>query len=313
MATASSNYSFAVNAMVRGHHVYSNIWDASMSEVLPCEREIDNRRDTFAVRVSKPGTGTVGHLPRLISAACSVFLRRGGIITCTVTCSRRYSRDFTQGGLELPCLLTFTSKNQSDITKAHKLVSPALALVQQLTEQTTTSLPSQDEPSNKPSTVSDQIAPVVAELEVEETVPPPQKKNKKNFSLTDDDIKNIIMGEKLRQDYIYLGQQLIKKQFPNICGLQSILLQDKSKLMPSGNNTLQVVHCRTRDHCIAAATNFLKYDANEVAIYDSVFHTLDKETEEVLNFLFQSGAHEPLLKVKSCQKQQGEVIVDCSL
>lgn len=304
MATASCTYSFAVNAMVRGYHVYSNIWDASMSEVLPCEREIDNRRDPFAVRVSKPGTGTVGHLPRLISAACSVFLRRGGIITCTVAGSRRYSGDLPQGGLEIPCLLTFTSENQSDMTKAEKLVCPALALVQQLTEQTTSTLPSQNKPSNKPSTVSDQISPVAAGDETLPDLPPPQKKTKK-FALNDDDIQHIIMGEKLTQDHIYLGQQLIKRQFPNISGLQSTLLQEKSKLIPSDNNTLQVVHCRTRDHWIAAATNFLNYGSHEVAIYDSVFRTLDKETEEVLNSLFQSGTHEPLFKLKSCQKQRG--------
>ena len=66
-----ATYSFTVNAMVQGYHIYSSIWNASISEILPCTREDSNRRDTFAVCVVKPTVGTVGHLPRLI--VCSLF------------------------------------------------------------------------------------------------------------------------------------------------------------------------------------------------------------------------------------------------
>ena len=35
------------------------------------------------------------------------FLRRGGTISCRVTGHRRYSADLAQGGMEIPCTLTF--------------------------------------------------------------------------------------------------------------------------------------------------------------------------------------------------------------
>ena len=36
---------------------------------------------------------------------CSLFLRKGGTISCKITGSRRYSSDLIQGGLEVPCIL----------------------------------------------------------------------------------------------------------------------------------------------------------------------------------------------------------------
>ena len=69
----------------------------------------------FAVAVLKPATSdssmVVGHVPRKISAACSVFLEFGGIIRCTITGTRQYLTDLRQGGLNVPCKLTFTDVN----------------------------------------------------------------------------------------------------------------------------------------------------------------------------------------------------------
>ena len=42
-----------------------------------------------------------------MSIACSLFMRRGGSVYCTITERRRYSRDFPQGGMEVPCLFCF--------------------------------------------------------------------------------------------------------------------------------------------------------------------------------------------------------------
>ena len=50
----------------------------------------------------------MGHVPRLISAACSLFLRiEINIIKCRITDSHRYSADLPQGNLEIPCKLIF--------------------------------------------------------------------------------------------------------------------------------------------------------------------------------------------------------------
>ena len=67
--------------MVRGYHVYEEIWDASLGEELLCTREPTNPRDSFAVAVVKSDQ-TVGHVPLKISLVCSLFIRHGGTIIC---------------------------------------------------------------------------------------------------------------------------------------------------------------------------------------------------------------------------------------
>jgi hypothetical protein len=107
--------------MVRGYHVYKNTWIPQTGETLRCEREIHNLYDQYAVAVIKDMVSTVGHEPKQISASCSLFLRRGGIISCTVDGDRRYSNDLPQGGLEIPCTLTFSASEQSLIDKIRNL------------------------------------------------------------------------------------------------------------------------------------------------------------------------------------------------
>ena len=91
---------------IRGYHIYQQLWTAAVGEDLTCQRERGNTADAYAVSVIKDGT-IVGHLPRRISCACTLFMRRGGTIGCQVTGTRKYSSDLHQGGLEIPCLLTF--------------------------------------------------------------------------------------------------------------------------------------------------------------------------------------------------------------
>ena len=103
---------------VRGYHVYKDVWDAAIGEVLVCEPEPRNAEDRYAVAVKKDET-IVGHLPRNLSRVCSLFIRRGGMIQCTVT-GRRYSADLPQGGLEIPCFLLFKGSTK-EIQKLKKL------------------------------------------------------------------------------------------------------------------------------------------------------------------------------------------------
>lgn len=111
-------YSFTVESMIRGYHEYNCIWEnPSVEDYLLCEREIGNPHDTHAVAIKGSVAGdttgavtTVGHIPRKISAICSIFIRRGGSITCVVNGSRHYSADLPQGGLEIPCILKFMAK-----------------------------------------------------------------------------------------------------------------------------------------------------------------------------------------------------------
>ena len=86
--------------------MYIGVWETGFGEMLTCEREPDNTSDRYTIAVIKEGM-TVGHLPQTLTRVCSLFLRRGGTIDCTVTGHRRYSTDLPQGGLEIPCSLMF--------------------------------------------------------------------------------------------------------------------------------------------------------------------------------------------------------------
>ena len=120
---------FSVEAMIRGHHVYKEIWTPVEGEVLPCTRDVGNSCDPMAVAVKK-GADIVGHVIRKISVLCSIFLWRGGSITSRVAGYRRYSTDLEQGGLEVPCILTFSSPHTQAVSgeKTEKLVKSALKL-----------------------------------------------------------------------------------------------------------------------------------------------------------------------------------------
>ena len=100
---------FERSSCIRGYHIYKAVWQAAVREVLPCKREINNEKDRYAVAVMKDDT-VIGHLPKKSSKICSLFVRRGGSIHCRVIGSRRYSVDLPQGGLEIPCILTFKSE-----------------------------------------------------------------------------------------------------------------------------------------------------------------------------------------------------------
>ena len=73
---------------------------------------MNNMVDRYAVSVNK-GTDIVGHLPKKFSKIFSLFLRRGGVVTCEVTGTRRRSTDLVQGGLEIPCLLQIKGERKS--------------------------------------------------------------------------------------------------------------------------------------------------------------------------------------------------------
>ena len=81
-----------------------------------------NEHDLYAVAVMKSGQ-VLGHLPRKVNRVFSIFLRRGGSISCIVLGGRRYSADLPQGGLEIPCRLLFEGeiKEIEKVTKHFKV------------------------------------------------------------------------------------------------------------------------------------------------------------------------------------------------
>lgn len=300
-----ATYSFTVESMVRGYHVYSSIWEAEIDEILPCLRETNYLKDPFAVSVVKSSVGIVGHIPRLISSACSLFIRRGGSITCQVIGTRCYSRDLPQGGVEIPCTYTFTG-DFTDTKRLEKFILEALD-----------DLPSNShcndcKTSTEPLLQKDSIVTKednstgpTCVVEDDDDLPPALKKRK--YELSDKDMHDIIMGERLTQDHIFYAQQLLKAQFPSLNGLQSTLLQEKPVTMKQNNeNKVQIIHS-CGNHWIAASS--LKCTPSvDVAVYDSVYRVLNEETEDIICNLFQVGEEKPIIKVMNCSGG-----VDCGL
>ena len=65
--------SFVCQLVIHGYHIYQVIWVASYGETFNCVREAGNIFDPFAVSVVRDDK-IIGHMPRLISATCSLFL-----------------------------------------------------------------------------------------------------------------------------------------------------------------------------------------------------------------------------------------------
>ena len=119
MALATGSYEFL--SVVRGHHVYKDIWTPVIDEQLTVKKEDSNEHDRYALSVVRHGsdfsdetyseaeedaatTGAVsseaivGHVPREYSKLLWFFIHRGGSIVCKITERRQKGN-----GLEVPC------------------------------------------------------------------------------------------------------------------------------------------------------------------------------------------------------------------
>ena len=113
---------------IRGHHIYQREWTPFVGEKLMCKQESGNRSNPYAMAVLKSESSSessrvVGHMPRKLSAACSLFLDLGGTVDCVITGPRQYSSDLLQGGLEVPCKLIFKGEAKH-VSKVAKLIKP---------------------------------------------------------------------------------------------------------------------------------------------------------------------------------------------
>ena len=219
MSGGGNNATYAVQTVVRGYHVYKS---ATVGQVLPCQQERSNVHDPYSVAIVD-GNTVVGHVPRAISAVCSLFLRRNGVITCEVICGRHYSNDLPQGGLEIPCKLVFSGK-ESSIDKVQKLLQEALASGL-LTSCSSDSAPQQNsslEPAKKKQRIAEDSKVWV---QLDGTV----------LSQTEKD--QLCNGEWLTDRHVNYAHALLKKQFPHIDGLKNtLLIQKKLK------RGVQIVH-----------------------------------------------------------------------
>ena len=68
---------------------------------------------------SNPGV-LVGHLPKEISRHCHYFTVHEGKICGEVSGPRQYSHALERGGLEIPCILTFTGPCKGEYQKVER-------------------------------------------------------------------------------------------------------------------------------------------------------------------------------------------------
>lgn len=295
--------SFSMSSAVRGYHVYKDIWAATVGEVLTCSRELHNLRDPFAVAVKK-GSIIVGHVPRTISAACSMFLRRNGTISCQVTGNRRYSSDLPQGGLEIPCILTF-SGDAMHVEKVKGLLED-LKLLKAKADPKTDDV--DDDGSDVGESKSDSITEVHSTDE-EESMPKRRKVGEdtnnsvwvsiRGIILTETDKHTISNGSELTDMHINFFQQLLHQQFPTLEGLRSSL----SPVIKIGtwiDKYMQIFHCYG-NHWVCAST--IGCQDGTIQIYDSMYSVVCKDVQTILSQVFSQSKVQ--CKVTCIQKQNG--------
>ena len=303
---------FVISSVVRGYHEYKTIWSAPVDgRELPCEREPGNARDTLAVAIRSSGDLTVGHVPRLISAICSIFIRRGGSLVCVVTGSRQYSADLP---LEVPCQYIFRTSNQAESDKTRKLIETVLAIkipptsadIPSPLETKETLVENSTDLQIQCSHHSVDPISVVTINEKTDNEPPPKKQK-----LSNADTERIIMGEELCDADINLAQRLLRVQFPELGGLQCTLLQQKkAPILGKKEKMLQIIHCLSRHHWIVATTIGNNGDAGNILVYDSIFNKVDGETREIICNVFRLL---PVTNVKVVKAQKQMGTKDCGL
>ena len=326
---------FACESAVRGYHIYQEIWEASCGQTFPCLREEGNPFDPFAVSVVRAGS-IIGHVPKNISAACSLFLRNRGSIECTVTGSRRYSRDLVQGGLEVPCKLTFKGESKY-VRKVEKLIKPATGIAMSSTSREIAA-PTSD--ASSPDTGSSQdvvqivassstavVAPSTSNtvhdsiaVDDDSVVPPVSKKQRvvnEADELNDDSVwitvhgatlkssdkLMLLKGNEINDRVINAVQKMLIAQFPLLKGLRSTLIQ--YHLGCWTDNYLQIVHSRN-SHWILVSS--IGCQRGEVKVYDSLYDRVDDATKKKIEKTFGSKVK---FVVRIVQKQQG--YKDCGL
>ena len=288
---------FTIDSCIRGYHVYKDIWNPVLGEVLTCRADIGNVHDPYAVVTLTAANTTVGHVPRNISTVCHLFLRRNGNITCEVTGRRRRSVDLPQGGLEVPCTLTFIGQS-NEISKVKKLTS--IAPVLPVTVEPPSKKPKVDVTptarENSPSSIA--VSRDATDIRDGDSCAIWLTFNGHFMTLLDQKI--LLEQRRLNDHHINFAQGLLHHQFPSVDGLGNTLLQRRPQTQKIKHG-LQIIHDRD-DHWIVVST--IGCSKNAVKVFDSFYTTIDEKTMEAIVNLFLLSDN-PTLEMVKIQKQKG--------
>ena len=294
------------NTCVRGYHIYQDEWTPVLDETLSCCRELANIHDPFAIKVMKAGT-IVGHLPKKISSTCSLFILKGGIISCNVTDpNRKYSRDLAQGGLEIPCVITLRGTKEL-VDKAKKLLALSNESVKSTGEQNCKN----PEKKQVPISLSATLEPNPKRIKLEQTDKDLNQRlvwvmfPSTRIQLFSED-KLVIEGQcQLNDRHINFVQAMLRAQFPKCDGLQNTLLQNQVRLTIA-HKMVQILHVRN-NHWVVISN--VHCSGDDLKMYDTVYDDIDSSTMALLNSMFEENINVSM--VPRLQKQKGDV--DCGI
>ena len=247
--------------------------------------ERDSSYNSFAVGVMNDGS-VVGHIPRKLSAVCAMFLQQGGTILCQVTGNRQYSRDLPQGGLKIPCILTFRGE-EKDVAKAQALVQKtATFTVQPESNSATPTLNCsvKNPPCKRLKVEHLKEDPVVIDScddKGEAEVDASQWVHVGSITLKHADKEIILNGGNLTDKHINALQKVLVIQFPSLTGFDLTI-----KLCCHGKWTdgyVQMLHCRGC-HWITAST--IGCAKEVVNVYDSLYEDIDFDTQKSIREVF---------------------------
>ena len=104
-------YKTEVTSVIRGHHVYKEVWDATIGETLEAaldDREEAKEYDKYAVGLYKKDLH-VGHIPIEISSLCFHFINQDPENKIKAEITGKRQREI---GLVVPAKIIFQTKNK---------------------------------------------------------------------------------------------------------------------------------------------------------------------------------------------------------
>ena len=283
---------FEYLTVIRGHHVYKDIFTPTIGKTLQCRRESGKSHDSHAVATIE-NDAVVGHIPRNISVPCDLFLSRGGSLSCVITGARQYSSDLAQGGLEVPCKLIFNgpvkdvSKLQSLLQRAPKLkgitddtIHPEDKTKVECSQESSQAGDAQDHAYDASAQTSstavstptikiddtDSSSGENEELEEEGNLRKKAHIEGKELLdllegkwlqiekciLTVSDKSLLVEGKRLNDHHINFAQCLLRRQFESLPGLRFTLLQAKKQQIKIADG-IQIIYLSNRLHwCVTS-------------------------------------------------------------
>lgn len=126
------------------------------------------------------------------------------------------------------------------------------------------------------------------------------------INLSPREVTHLEKGEMLNDTHIDLANQMLRKQFPEVRGLQSPLLGQSLSFAEIEPPFVQVLHVNSLHWVTVVGVN-----SSLVKVYDSVFNTVGTSLAQQTAAILRTKSDNVVFEVEKTQFQQGKV--DCGL